>query len=110
MFGLLLVAGLLPVAFGDAVVSGPPPQACEIAIQAENGVGVTTARILGAPGSQGTWTLDIDKDGTGGVSTVRQGGSYLIGPSGMETVARNEFDRHGRVHAAMQANGVRCEL
>ncbi|MEQ8266521.1 MAG: curli-like amyloid fiber formation chaperone CsgH [Parvibaculum sp.] len=111
-----------PLAFGcaSAIASSTEAasssSACEIRMTEMSGGLRIEGIVYGTPGSTGNYRLELSKSGPSGVSDVRQGGDFMIDPSGETVVSVTEVgaDTRGSYQAAMSVDGTagpaHCDL
>lgn len=110
-----------PLAFGCAAAiasstEAAAPNACEIRMTEMPGGLRIEGIVYGTPGSTGNYRLELSKSGPSGVSDVRQGGDFMIDPSGETVVSVTEVgaDTRSSYHAAMTVDGTagpaHCDL
>ncbi|WP_293337193.1 curli-like amyloid fiber formation chaperone CsgH [Parvibaculum sp.] len=59
--------------------------------------------VYGAPGEAGSYSMSLERAGSGGTSEVRQAGDFVIEDGGEAVISVTEFNRdaRARLHAHM---------
>jgi hypothetical protein len=109
MINVWLSLALVFLALGNSALADSPPtkMRCEIRETViPDGLRLESV-VRGLPGKVGRYRLILQKKGSGGESSIGQGGAFTIAPSGEIAVSTNELSMsaHDNVHVSLNVGG-----